>query len=277
MNSNVTVTILTNQNGHRWIQDMTSAFYRCQVKDVVLIGEPKPEVALESEKEEDFQRRKSDWIRKDDIAKSLIYDSLSDDYKSLFVWTNTSSENLLTIKDKVLDNSASAMKVILKDLENMEQLPNEEIMIFFNRWNSQFSKYRDAGGILTENEKVSLFIVKLNYLFHPIVGPIISKEKYDISFKDLLLELKNFENFLKTKKSVLDENVMYLNKKDLKSEDPAKDIKEFNMNLVCYNCGGFGHRTTKCSSPKRNGVKLPHWKSETVIPFPEKYKILLTL
>jgi hypothetical protein len=31
------------------------------------------------------------------------------------------------------------------------------------------------------------------------------------------------------------------------------------MNLVCYNCGGFGHRTIKCCSPKINGLKLPHW------------------
>ncbi len=92
---------------------------------MVLNGEPKPEVALESEKEEDFRLRMSDWIRKDDIAKSLMYDSLSDDLKSLVVWTHTTAENLLTIKDKVLDNSASAMKVLLKDLENMEQLPNE--------------------------------------------------------------------------------------------------------------------------------------------------------
>ncbi len=74
------------------------------------------------------------------------------------------------------------------------------------------SKFRDAGGVLSEPEQLAIFVDKLNTNLDPVIVPIISKENQNVSFNDLLNELKNYE-----RNSEMHEHVMFMKEKNINS------------------------------------------------------------
>jgi hypothetical protein len=60
--------------------------------------------------------------------------------------------------------------------------------------------------------KRNIYVDKLNTNLDPVIGPIISKENYNVSFNDLLNELKNYE-----RNSEMHEYVMFMKEKNINS------------------------------------------------------------
>jgi hypothetical protein len=76
------------------------------------------------------------WTAADSLANALIHDSLSPYYRSSFKWDRTSNENINIFKKIAQDNSLAAIRDLKKDLENLKQQSEEEVIDYCNRWNS---------------------------------------------------------------------------------------------------------------------------------------------
>ena len=66
------ITILSSNNGYKWLQDITSSFYRNNIINIVSGVEPKP------------AENQDAWIQKDNLAKSIIHGAVSSDFRSFF-------------------------------------------------------------------------------------------------------------------------------------------------------------------------------------------------
>ena len=82
--------LLKSNNGYKWLQDVTSSFYKNNIITVVDGSFAKP---ADSEPAD-----LAKWIQKDNLGKALIHDALSTDFRSYFEWTKTSKENFVKVK-----------------------------------------------------------------------------------------------------------------------------------------------------------------------------------
>jgi hypothetical protein len=144
------IVILNYDNGFRWIQDINSAFYRHQINDHVsghALAPQKPNIGASQELMNRYEIDYKKWMDKDGLAKSIIYETLSQDYRATFEWDKTAKQNMDLIKLKVMDYSKQAIRNIKRTLESTKQGSMEPINKFLNRWNTELSKLRDAGEI----------------------------------------------------------------------------------------------------------------------------------
>ena len=155
------IVILNYDNGFRWIQDINSAFFRHQINDHVsghAVEPPKPNEAATNEIKDQYNIDLKKFKDKDGLAKSIIYDTLSQDYRATFEWDKTAKENMDQIKLKVMDYSKQAVRNLKRSLEKIKQGSSEPINKFLNRWNTELSKLRDAGGNMDSDDKLNLFL-----------------------------------------------------------------------------------------------------------------------
>ena len=169
----IKMTMLNSTNGQRWIQDITSAFYRSNTNGVALGQKSKP--ALPADTTDPALKIKVElaiekWNECDNLANSLIHDSLSPDYRSFFKWDKSSYENFNNFKKVASDNSPGAIRDIKKDLEDLQQNNGENIEDYYTRCNNLLSKLSDAGGSITVREQVELFLGTVGELFLKMPG-----------------------------------------------------------------------------------------------------------
>lgn len=239
MEYQIKITMLTSNNGYRWMQEITSAFYRSNVYSVVSGKRPKPTDVLELE----------NWTRSDNLANAIIHDSLSPDLRSFFNWELSSYTNLENFKKLSSDKSTSAIREIKREIESLDQGSTEGIMDYYNRWTTQILKLKDAGGMMEEKDEIELFLRSLDAKYNPVKGSI-DLTATGLKMEKLVERLKNFEYISKQKFGIMhNDEVNHL--------DQKSDV--FNLNIVCFNCGGYAHRPSNCPSPTRGrDVKIPH-------------------
>ena len=115
----IKMTMLNSTNGQRWIQDITSAFYRSNTNGVALGQKPKPALSADTDPAIRIKEELSidKWNECDNLANSLIHDSLSPDYRSFFKWEKSSYENYKEFKKVASDNSPGAIRDIKKQVQ----------------------------------------------------------------------------------------------------------------------------------------------------------------
>ena len=162
--TNQKITILSSSNGYKWLQDTTSGFYRNDLIKIVDGTDPKPA--------EDDQN----WTRKDNLAKSLIHDALSTDFRSFFDWTKASKANFDALKTLIEDKSQAAIRNQRKALESLTMDQKMDKNTFFNKWHSKYVALMDASGKLSELEQIELFLASI-----PSAKYLAIKAQFDLS------------------------------------------------------------------------------------------------
>ena len=259
------ITMLNSSNGHRWIQEITSAFYKSNTHSVALGQKPKP--LGSADVVDDITRNREEiaidkWLAADSMANALIHDSLSPDYRSSFKWDRSSHENFKLFKKIAQDNSPAAIRDLKKDLEDLKQEVNEEIMDYYNRWNSVLCRLVDAGGSLLIREQVELFLGTTTDRYDPVKGSVdLGQLPDNYSMEKLLTRLKDFTRMTRGRRSheVQGDSIMQVDGNSPRLDHGTSPNKEFTLQIVCYNCGGYSHYFRNCSSPKRGkDIKVPH-------------------
>jgi hypothetical protein len=101
---------------------MNSAFYRYQINDYISghVSRPqKPENESDQARMLQYESDLKYFKDKDGLAKSIIYDTLSQDYRSTFEWKKSAKENMDQIKLKVIDYSRVAIRNMKRTLEKL--------------------------------------------------------------------------------------------------------------------------------------------------------------
>lgn len=89
-----------------------------------------------------------------------------------------------------MDYSKQAIRNLKRILESTKQGSMEPNNKFLNRWNTELSKLRDAGGNIEQEEKQNIFLHALNNQYDAIIASYISKDVIDINFNELVQQLK---------------------------------------------------------------------------------------
>ena len=253
------VLLLKSNNGYKWLQDITSSFYKHNIITVVDGSLAKPADTETADL--------AKWIQKDNLGKALIHDALSTDFRSYFEWTKTSKENFAAIKKLIEDKSQAAIRSCRNQLESLKMKKGTDLTSFYNKFHGTYVQFMDAGGKLTELEKVELFLqalpnskylaVKAQFdLSGQVKGHDGVMKTNDLTLSYILERLKMFD-LISADQSQEPESDQVFNTQEKKSTSKTsnpgsnKQGGRFNSSLVCFNCAGFGHKPFQCSSPKR--------------------------
>jgi hypothetical protein len=201
-----------------------------------------------------------EWTKKDNLAKSLIHDALSTDFRSFFDWHKSSKANFDALKTLIEDKSQAAIRNQRKALESMKMEIKMDINAFYNKWHSQYVALMDAGGKLSELEQIELFLgsipsskylaIKAQFdLSEMITTPNGEKTANPLKMTYLLERIKMFD-LVSHGHANTDETFFTKQKQKQQKQDDLKE-KSFNPKLICFNCGGYGHKPNQCGSPKR--------------------------
>ena len=140
----------------------------------------------------------------------------------------------------------------------MEELM--DITTFYNKWHVQYMALIDAGGKLNELEQIEIFLgsipnskylaIKAQFdLSEQIITISGEKQQNPLSMTYILDRIKMFDLVSgHSDKKASDESFFG---QDKRKSNQKQKTENFNRNLVCFNCGGYGHKPLQCGSPKR--------------------------
>ena len=153
MQSHQSLTLLKANNGHKWLSDITSSFYKNDLIKIIDGSSAKPADPTSDAYEK--------WVKLDNLAKALVHDSLSSDFRSYLDWSLSAKKNMDILKKLVEDKSQAAIRSSRKQLESLKMNASQDMNAFFNKFHQLFVQFIDAGGKISQLEQVEIFLQAL--------------------------------------------------------------------------------------------------------------------
>ena len=262
MSSNIkvtNVTKLTTANAFVWEKAIIGQFQRERVLRWVqgnkVKPQPAPPDATDQAKQDAIEAIEA-WEDTDALATGIMLQSVSNDFLHLVDVNKTSSENWKALLAATANKSASHIKTLKRALEQLTPKSSETLLDYHLRWSNEYHKITAAGGVLTSLEQVEYFLSSLpdqeykSFKDQFDTSEMIPTSTVDSTLVKNPLTLEYVVSRMKaraTLSSKKEDTAMFTNDKNHAQKTESK----WNNALVCYNCGGYGHTSKSCASPKR--------------------------
>ena len=232
------------------------------------------------------QAKLDEWDDMNSRANALIYNSLSQQYRSTnyFNFTKTAADNFAHLKNFIKTQALSHGASLRRQLEDSKMDSGESIEDYYNRWLLLHNKYQEAtGSSIRDLRQVELFLQGItNDHYNPAIAkfsisetirnPLNLSERIP-NLLTLAIVLEDLQDFdVTTRYSVRspDDQVNYSQESQSRSGSSSMPSAsngsssryrvpgDFDLNKLCENCGGYGHVSNQCCSPiRRRGVSVP--------------------
>ena len=149
MNSNNSNSyyLLESSNEYQWINNINASFHLTGTIRWASGTCLKPHASI-ANLTQDQLKEQNYWLDMDSKANALIYNSLSNQFRSTtyFSFEKTSSENFAALKIFIKEQSSCHGASIRRKLEEMTKKSSESILEFYNRWTQVHNQYFEATG-----------------------------------------------------------------------------------------------------------------------------------
>lgn len=245
------ITPLTSDNWFKWKFEMDMLLGMGSLDEVVYGNEKKPD-KTEDQKE---------WLKKDKLARGLIYFQISTDYQPMFQ-THTTSSALWTALEKKFQASTMSSRIEARRVfYTTTQDPSQPVDFYIQALKNAKTRLQAMGQTITDQEYKDILLMNLHPDFHHIRTSLMSQTP-EPSVEQVESVLNSSP--LEATTSIKMESIFAVHHKFQRG---GRDRQEYptdgrgyswcdaERSNVCHRCGRAGHVAHLCIGDMPKNVK----------------------